>query len=345
MSHVTESLRDAFAATKRLLLPGSLRRWLALAVAAFFVGGTTGFDVNYNVGTGTIDLPGPIVGPGGILPGLATPEFVVVGSVILVVGLVSWYLGALFEFVFVEQLRTADARLWNRIAPAASPGVSLFAFRLVVGLIALASALFVALLPAAFGTAGVLLLLVFLPALFVVGVVLWLANRLTTDFVVPVMIATDSGLVGAWKEFWPELRGELREYGLYLLARIVLGLLAGVVLAVGYIAVAILVGIPLLVVFLLVGFVLFEVLAVQVVELLAFGFFSVGVLAIVVVGTVLVAVPVQTYLRYYALFVLGGVSPQYDLVEEIRSHLEKTENETEGGSGSERYASEDEFGT
>ncbi|UWG49517.1 putative membrane protein [Halalkaliarchaeum sp. AArc-CO] len=336
MSHVTESLRDAFAATKRLLLPRSLRRWFALAVAAFFVGGTTGFDLNYNVGTGGVDLPGPIVGPGGLLPALGTPEFVVVGTVILVGGLVSLYLGALFEFVFVEQLRTADASLWSRIPPAASPGVSLFAFRLVVGLFALASALFVALLPAAFGTAGVLLLLVFLPALFVVGVVLWLANRLTTDFVVPVMIASDSGLVDAWKEFWPELRGELREYGLYLLARIVLGLLAGVVLAVGYLAVAILVGIPLLVVFLLVGFVLFEVLAVQVVELLAFGFFSVGVLAIVVVGTVLVAVPVQTYLRYYALFVLGGVSPQYDLVREIRSHLEETQNETEDGSGPER---------
>ena len=332
MSHATESLQDAFLATKRLLYPVSLRRWLALAVAAFFVGGTTGFDVNYNVGTGAVDLPGPIVGPRGLFPGIATPEFVVVGAGVLVVGLVSWYLGSLFEFVFVEQLRTADARLWGRITPAAGPGLSLFGFRLVVGLLAAGGALFAVLLPAAFGAAGVLLLLVFLPGLFVVGVVLWLANRLTTDFIVPVMIATDAGLVDAWRVFWPELRGELREYGLYLLARVVLGLLAGVVLAVGYLAVAIVVGIPLLLVFLLTGFVLFEILLVPVVELLALGFFFVGVLVIMVAGTVLVAVPVQAYLRYYALFVLGGATPKYDLVGEIRDEIEERAS---SGSGTE----------
>ncbi|AUX09452.1 hypothetical protein AArcSl_1826 [Halalkaliarchaeum desulfuricum] len=332
MSHATESLQDAFAATKRLLFPVSLHRWLALAVAAFFVGGTTGFDVNYNVGTGTVDLPEPIVGPRGLFPQVASPEFVVVGAAVLVVGLLSWYLGALFEFVFVEQLRTTDAHLRGRIAPAARPGLSLFGFRLVVGLLAAGSALFVAILPAAFGNVGVLLLLVFLPGLFVVGIVLWLANRLTTDFVVPVMIATDDGLVDAWRAFWPDLRGELREYGLYLLVRVVLGLIAGVVLAVGYLAIAIVVGIPLLLLFLLSGFVLFEVLAVRVVELLAVGFLLVGVLVVVIVGTVLVAVPVRTYLRYYALFVLGGVTPEYDLVEGIREDIQGgTEDRAETG--------------
>lgn len=328
MSHAYDSLQDALEATKALLFPFSLRRWLALAVAAFFVGGTTGFDVNYNVGTGTVDFPGPISGPRGtplqtFFPGMGFSEFLVLLGIALAAGTILWYLGALFEFVFVEQLRTREARLSGRLGPAARPGLSLLGFRLAAGLLAAATALFAVLLPAAFGAAGVLLVLAFLPGLVVVGIGLWLANRLTTDFVVPVMIANDDGLVDAWRAFWPELRDERREYGLYVLARIVLGILAGVALAVGYLAVAIVVAIPLGILFVVIFFVLVEFVSVSLAEFAALGFLLVGAAIVLVVGTVLVAVPVRTYLRYYALFVLGGVSPDYDLVDWIRTEVDE----------------------
>ncbi|MEF8780269.1 MAG: hypothetical protein V5A46_06295, partial [Haloferacaceae archaeon] len=326
MSHAYDALQDALEATEALLFPISLRRWLALAVAAFFVGGSTGFDVNYNVGVGAVDVPVRVSGPGTpvgtLFPGTAIPQFLIFFGGALAVGAVLWYFGALFEFVFVEQLRTRDAKLSDRLGPAIRPGLSLFGFRLLVGLLVTATALFAALLPAAFGVAGVALVLAFLPGLFVVGSGLWLANRLTTDFVVPVMIATGDGFVDAWRAFWTELRKERREYGLYLLVRILLGLLASVVLAVGYLATALVVGLPLGILFLATFHTVAVFVSVSLAQTVAVLSLLAGATIVVVAGTVLVAVPVRTYLRYYALFVLGGASPAYDLVGEIREEMD-----------------------
>lgn len=333
MPHAYDALQDAFEATRALLFPFSLRRWLGLAVAAFFVGGTTGFDLNYNVGVGALDAPGLISGPGSpavtLHRGTGIPQFLIALVVALTVGAALWYVGALFEFVFVEQLRTRDAELSDRLRRATRPGLSLFGFRLLVGLLATATALFAALLPAAFGVAGALLVLAFLPGLLAVGSGLWLANRLTTDFVVPVMIATGDGFVDAWREFWTELREKRREYGQYLLVRILLGLLAGVVLAVGYLAIALVVGLPLGILSLAIFHTVAVFVSVSLAQTVAVLSLLAGATIVIVAGTVLVAVPVQSFLRYYALFVLGAASPAYDLVGEIRD-AERDKTDAEG---------------
>lgn len=318
MTPATESLHDAFDATKTFLRPFSLRRFLALAVSVFFIGGISGFELNFNVGTTGLNIPTPLSGPGQLPPGIGFPQFLVFAFLGLGLLLILWYLGSLFEFVFVEQLRTRDATLSGRLQPALGSGLSLFGFRLVVGVFAAAMALFVASLSYAFGVAGILLILAVLPALAVVAVAIWLANRLTTDFVVPVMIATDRGLVDAWTSFWPELMGNLREYGLYILIRLLFGLVASVALAVGFVAVGIVVGIPFGIVYIIVLFILVEILTVGVAEVFVIVSLLLFAATVLVIGTIFVAVPIQTFLRYYALFVLGAVNPEYDLVDERR---------------------------
>ncbi len=89
------------------------------------------------------------------------------------------------------------------------------------------------------------------------------------------------------------------------------------------------VGLVLAIPFVIVGVVVF-ILLTSVLGVTAVGVALVAVLALlfvallVVVGTVLIQVPVQTYLRYYSLFVLGATTPEYDLLEEVRSSIEST---------------------
>lgn len=117
--HAIESLDDALTATRELLLPFSIRRWLSLALVAFFVSGATALEPNASVpfgdgGTGTPPEPIP-PGPGpGLFGGQLTPSqlqlLVAVAALALAVGLALAYVSAVMEFVFVEIARDRDVR-------------------------------------------------------------------------------------------------------------------------------------------------------------------------------------------------------------------------------------------
>ncbi|OTE98975.1 hypothetical protein, partial [Halorubrum sp. SD612] len=199
-------------------------------------------------------------------------------------------------------------------------GVRLFGFRLLLGAVTLTLAgavLAPALLPALSGDASVAvgLLLLAAPVLVGLAVVSGLVGGFTTNFVVPVMLVEERSVVSAWRRFWPVLTGQWKQYAAYVALAFVLRIATGVVSAVavvfGVIAAAIpfgitgTVGVALLSVATPVGAALIAV------SVLLF------VLAVVAVA-LLVSVPVQTYLRYYALFVLGDTDAEFDLIAERR---------------------------
>ncbi|MGM0591682.1 MAG: DUF7544 domain-containing protein [Halobacteriota archaeon] len=333
-----DALDDAREATQSLLLPVDATRWLKLALIAFFVGGGAGTSGQGNVNFGQAAPTGDVSQAGDLpLPMLSDAQIsqlVLVALAALVVfvalGVVYAVISAVMEFVLVEGLRTREIRIRRPFSQHLGPGLQLFLFRLLIILAVLA----VVGIPIGLvilggvGISAVLFLLVLpLVAVFaVVGLAAGLVGLLTTDFVVPTMMREDRGVISGWKRVWPLVRTRWKQVGLYVVARFVLGIIAGIAVGLVTLLLALVLALP----FLLAGGLIYVALMAMGGPGLA-GWILLGIvgavfLLAVLVVALLVQVPVVTFFRYYALFVLGLQDPQLALVADLRS-------DSEGGEG------------
>jgi hypothetical protein len=320
--YAVDDIGDAVDATKALLLPVDRGTWLRLAIVVFFVGGggggfgQVGNGVSSNTGGGT---PASSTSLGS----LGSTELLIVGVVVallVAVVLAFAFVGAAMEFVFVESLRRETVRIRDYWRAHWRRGARLFGFRLGLGLATLAVVAIVvgaAAAPILLGVApvGLLLLLVAVPIVVVVAVVGAVVGGFTTTFVVPTMLVEERGVLAAWRRFWPTLRAGWKQYAVYALVvfglRVAAGLLAAVVTILAGLALAIPTGLLALL-----GFALTETVT-------AVGWGVVGLAVVVfLLGlfavSLVVAVPIQTFLRYYGLFVLGDTDAALDVVPERR---------------------------
>jgi hypothetical protein len=335
-----ESVEDAFNGTKRLLWPFARGTWFRLAAVMLFVGaggfGPTSF-LNFGTfpGDGTGEPPGqqPEPRPGGPDPGALTPEltpellvFLVLFVLLAVAVFLLWQIAsAVIEFVFVESLGAEAVKLREFFTGNVRPGVRLFLFRTGLSILvfgALVAALFaVGLLvggwPVAQWDDGAVLALLFvgIPLFFVTTFVLGLVIGLTNTFVVPTMLAEDRGVLSGWRRFLGVLADEPVEILVYLVVSFVLGIAIGFATGALSIALLIVVGVPALLVSLPV------LLTVGVTPLggtvLLVVWLAAGVLFFA--ANLLIAVPFQTFRRYYALLVLGDVDADLDVVPTTRA--------------------------
>lgn len=342
-----DNLEPAYDAAKSLLLPFELRRWFVLAVVVYFVSGVTGFDINANAGVVDVPVTSPAPGGGagtggGFGPAGLTADFGIVGllviaAAVLLVGLLFALVGAIMEFVFVRIAERRDVRIRGYFGENTANGGALFVFRLFLGLIAFAVVLFIVALVIGTGVAGILIVFLLSPFLFLGFVGIYLLNRFTVDFVVPIMLSANAGILDGWQLLAAEIRAQTGEYAAYALVRIGLGIAASAVVGVGLVLVGVVIGIPFAIVAALV------VAAESLVGLggaltpLLVGTFAVYAIIVLIVGTVFVQVPVSTYLRYYSLLVLADLSPEFDLVDSVRRDIAAVEppgGEPEPGDGS-----------
>lgn len=315
------ALSDARDATKDLLLPVDRGRWLRLALIALFVG------VGGGVPTGGGNANVPSGGGGGMPSDLPAPSPPEVGSAVAIVAglvlviltlLLLWNLvGAVMEFVLVRGLRDREVSIRGPFGEEFRPGLRLFGFRIVVGLLTLLSiGLPLALvIVGGIGLSPVLLVLM-VPLILVfviVGIVTSVILGLTTDFVVPTMLTEDRGVVDSWRRLWPTLRAQWKQVALYVVAKFVLGIGVSIAVSIVVLLVAIVLAIP----FVVVGGVLYLALSAaglhQAVVFVAVPLGALFVLALIVAG-LLVQVPALTFVRYYSLSVLGLLVPELDLV-------------------------------
>ncbi|MFW5920178.1 MAG: DUF7544 domain-containing protein [Halanaeroarchaeum sp.] len=315
--HAVQNVDDAFDATREFLFPFDLRRWVKLAVVAIFLGsGTNVPTTNVDTSSSSGRLP-----DGGV--SVAPPEnlLLVVGALVVagVLLLLAWgLLGAIFEFVFVESLRSGDVRLRLYWADRWRQGVRLFGFRIAIALPMIA--LFVGWLalilgPLLLGVGNLALplvaILVGIPLAFVLSLVYGLVYGFTTVFVVPIMILDECGVLAGWRTLWSSIVDDWTQYLAYAVASVLLTVALGILSS-------ILVGIAAVIV--LLPFALVALLVHLAVSLSS----TVGLAVLVVLGVVFLAVmllvwafvqvPILTYLRYYALLVLGDVDESLDLI-------------------------------
>ncbi len=132
---------------------------------------------------------------------------------------------------------------------------------------------------------------------------------LTTDFVVPIMIREDCGVIEGWKRLAGVISTGFWQTVVYVIARFVLGLIAAIVQAILVILALLVIAIP----FILVGIVFLAALQANILLLLAL---VVPYLVIAIPVALLIAVPFVTFFRYYGLLVLAGLAPEYHLLPE-----------------------------
>lgn len=308
---------DAIDYTRVYLLGQTLRRYVILALIAIFLGpaGVSGppgpvqlqRDVQHDLQEASPELDQ--------LLGAITLEVVLV--IVVTLGAIAGIyllLSAFMEFAFVHSLvhdtvevRAPAGRHWRQ-------ALALFAFRAVVwGAVSVSAVVAGLAIFGHFDSVGTDSPIIWTGLVFALGIVAYLSNRLTTDFVVPIMLLQQVGLFRGWARFVEVGRSEWRQYGAYVPIRVILeiaiGIVFAIVVAIYLVAIVVVIGLPL-------GFVFGVVLGLSGVLLV------VGILAIVaVVGMAGLIVPFHTYLRYYSLLVLSDTDPRLDLVGAVRSRL------------------------
>ena len=284
----------------------------------FFVGGGVSFPTaQFNTST----PPGEV--STGDLPFSLPVDVVTLVVALVAVGLLLGGLfaliGAVMEFVLIESLRTGEVTLRRHWRRRWRQGLRLFGFRIAIGLPMIALfAGWLALLvgPVLTGrdpTLPATAFLVGLPVVFLIGILYALVSGLTTVFVVPLMIQADSGVLAAWRRLWRSIKTAWKQYLAYVVIAFLLTIAAGIItsIVVGIVAVVLLIPI-------LIGAAITHLtvsvsstigIAVLVTLALLFG------LSMLVIGT-LAQVPVVTYLRYYALLVIGDIEETFDVLSD-----------------------------
>ncbi|MFB6172203.1 MAG: hypothetical protein ABEJ23_06695 [Haloarculaceae archaeon] len=318
--HAFDDIDDAVQATRSFLFPVDRGTWLRLALVVFFTGGVSAnVPVGFDAPPSGVGAPAPseVIPPRGDEIVLALVALVVLA---VAVALVFGFVGSVFEFVFVESLRSEEVhvrRYWRRHWRR---GARLFGFRLVLGLVGLALAgglVALVALPALTGSGALSigLLLALLPVAFVLALAFGLVNGFTTGFVVPAMLVEDRTVLGGWRRIWPVVRAEWKEYAVYavlsLLFRAALAMLVGIVVGVG----ALLLAIP----FVVLGVAVWAALSFSTAGLVLLGALVVVYLVALAVVVLFVQIPVQTGLRYYALLLLGDTDPSIDPIPDQRA--------------------------
>ncbi|WP_290817684.1 hypothetical protein [Halovivax sp.] len=331
--YAVDDLSDAIDVTREFLTPVDAGTWLRLAIVVFFLTGL-GFGMP-TVPTGDVSLPeDDAVADEPFESPIPTEDLVALLAVVAIIVIALWlvfaFVGSMMEFVLVESLRSDDVRVRRYAGDNLGRAVSLFLFRLVLGVLAalvVAVPAYVLVSPlesideVSPSALGALALLGF--ATYLVYAVIM---RLTTEFVVPVMLLEERGVRAGWGRFWLTLRGNLGEYVVYVLFASIIGFVASI--AVGILAT--LTMLVLLIPFGLLAVVFFFLgpLAVPLLVLL--------VLAMVLTFLLVMALyemPVVAYIRYYALLVLGDTDGELDLIPGRREAVRAGGGDFDGATG------------
>jgi hypothetical protein len=235
-TYALSRLDSAFDHAKSLLWPVRWGVWLRLAVVALFVG--CGID---SLGNSNLPYAAGSLVLGSTMSVMASS----IAAFVLVIALLWLLAGATMQFVFVDMLVTGDVRIRRSFGERVGKGARL----LLQGALALlpvltATAFLFALIGAGRGGVPSFPFYVFIPVMLVVALLFRIVLLLTTDFVVPIMICEDCGVIRGWRRLIRMTSADSRQIAIYIVTRLVLGFIVGIVLAVLVILTLVVIAIP-----------------------------------------------------------------------------------------------------
>ena len=179
--------------------------------------------------TGEVPPPSELLEMAGAELGLLVAIGLLFVGIVLLLGLLTETL----RFVFYDDLQTDTVRLIKPAKRRFGQALRLYGFKIGLGLLTVGP---LAGLVVFFAVADIPVgLLVFAAAgLLIIGVMLLstVVSRITNEFVVPTMVVTDSGVLDGWRRFWPVFRGQLSQFGVYLVVHFLLLLAVGIAQAI-----------------------------------------------------------------------------------------------------------------
>ncbi len=310
--YAVTNLDEAINRTKNLLWPPHKGIWIRIAIIVLFLGGGIINPIKIDDGNMTDFQFAKFLYPSALSGYLDIIVTVMIG--IGFIGLFYVIISAIFQFVFVDCLSSGKILLARPFKLRIGKGIHLFGFYLLLFLIIILCIIILTILliiPAC--TNGIpdlipllVLLIETLVLLFFLLTPVWIIAILTADFVVPVMIVDNTGVISGWRRVTQIYRGRWIEAGIYTGIKIFITVLTGLILG----TMVFLISIPL-------GFVSALSLSASENFLVNHGpgfiHLILGTIGIFLISLFLL-VPVITFFRYYSLAVLRDLSPEYNLI-------------------------------
>lgn len=343
--HAVDDLSDALETTRRFLTPVRVGLWLRLAVVVVFVSslglglGPSVFGSDFAVlleePTPAVEQPPELEDEPPLEEELPLEELLVAAVVLGAIALILWLCYALvagiMEFVFIESLRSTEVHVRRSFLENLGRGARLFLFRLGLLLVAtVLGAIPVALV--AFGEGTITDLSAgWLAAYSLYGFGLYLTysvlRRFTDEFVAPIMLLEERGVLGAWRRFWGTLTANPAEYVVYLvlfwILLIAVTITAWLIVGMGLFALVVTFGLVIALLVVVLG---------SIGGLLALPVVLVG-FAVGLLFMALVWMPITTYFQYYALLILGDTNAELDLIADQRAAVRADDDHGTGQDG------------
>jgi hypothetical protein len=331
--HATEALSGAIGKTKELLFDKfNVGFWLRLGLIAFLIGGGSSGSFNFPGGGGDSSKDGAQMPD--ILANLSTYITIIVAviAVILIIVLIFSFINSVCQFMFIEVLATGEVELLRGFKRNLEKGFSLFLFNLGI------SILTIILLAATVGplayygiknsetlsqismwgmvAVGILIVLI-------IAIIMSIVGFFIRDFAIVIAYQEGKGMIDACKRLWTILKTNVKQFIVYILIKVVLGLFAGVIMCViGLIVLVI--SIVILIVIGLIAVVIVIVLAgVLNISKTALMILLIPAIIIAVVYMILVSyliavitLPVSVFFRYYSIIFLQHIDPKIKVLAE-----------------------------
>ena len=310
----TDALGDAGSLTKRYLSALWVRGLLKLGLVVLFLGvGVSGLQfAGAPIDPETVDDPADLWSYAWLFAGA------------IGVYAAFRYLAATLEFVFVTSQRSRQVAMRRYVRDHLGAGLWLLLFRAAVAVgalaaVATAAALIIGTDPVAFEAAETQQGLAVGAVALLAGVGWFTVDTLTTGFVVPIMQHTRCGPLSGWRRFVRSMSTNPLAVVAFLLVAWIIGfalwlVLLGLGFAIGFFGVLVVV---------LLGSALTAIH--PVLEPVVFVLILAGVIGYQYT-LALIEAPVRSYVRYYALVVLGETDPELDLIAEYRTAITEAES-------------------
>jgi len=259
-----DSITPALEHTRQQLFKSfRIGQWTKLAFVGLLAGelGANGFSrSNFSVPSHPgaaphIGLPGSL----GIDPVLLAALVASVMIAALAIGIILMYVGSVMRFVLFDSIIARECHIrwnWSR---RLGPGWQYFVWKLGYIFLTLAGIVVLVGFPLVFAFAkgwlrepkghlpplvlgGIILFLVFFIFFVATAVIL----VLTRDFVVPQMALENIDAMEGWRRLWPMMKAEKGAYVAYIVMKIVLAIVAGILIGIAALILGLIFAIPAL---------------------------------------------------------------------------------------------------
>ena len=160
------------------------------------------------------------------------------------------------------------------------------------------------------GTMNIMFFFTMMLAIIIIAIPIALLFMRTIDFVVPIMIAKDCGVIEGWKECWNVMKRGWLQVIIYIIMKFILSVVIMIIMVIIAVIAAIIIGVPFLLAFIAtIGLSAGSVLSPLAVILL------IAYIIILIPVILIISVPFVTYIRMYSLDVLGAMAPEYSMTD------------------------------